>query len=111
MGLLGAAKGADVEISSAPTADELIMVSVDDHICEPADMFTRQVPARWADRAPRVVEAANGAQQWFYGDLKGRNLGLNAVAGKPREYFNIDASRYDQMRPGCYDVARPGGAT
>ena len=26
------------------------------------------------------------------------------MAGKPREYFNIDASRYDQMRPGCYDV-------
>ncbi len=26
------------------------------------------------------------------------------MAGKPREFFNIDASRYDQMRPGCYDV-------
>ena len=34
----------------------------------------------------------------------GRNLGLNAVAGKPPEFYNIDASRYDEMRPGCYDV-------
>jgi predicted TIM-barrel fold metal-dependent hydrolase len=40
----------------------------------------------------------------MYGDKKGRDLGLNAVAGKPREMFNIDASRYDEMRAGCYDV-------
>ena len=44
------------------------------------------------------------SQQWWYGDLKGRNLGLNAVAGKPPEFFNVDASRYDEMRPGCFDV-------
>ena len=86
------------------SAEDLILISVDDHICEPADMFTRQVPARWRDQAPRVVEEPNGSQQWYYGDVRGRNLGLNAVAGKPREYFNIDASRYDQMRPGCFDV-------
>jgi predicted TIM-barrel fold metal-dependent hydrolase len=86
------------------SADDMILISVDDHICEPADMFANQVPARWRDQAPRVVDEPSGSQQWYYGDLRGRNLGLNAVAGKPREYFNIDASRYDQMRPGCYDV-------
>jgi predicted TIM-barrel fold metal-dependent hydrolase len=29
---------------------------------------------------------------------------LNAVAGKLREMFNVDVLRYDEMRPGCYDV-------
>ena len=91
-------------VMSALPADDLILISVDDHICEPADMFDNHVPARWRDQAPRVVEEDDGVQQWYYGDVRGRNLGLNAVAGKPREYFNIDASRYDQMRPGCYDV-------
>src|ERR1700710_1485750 len=86
------------------SAEDLILISVDDHICEPADMFTRKAPAGWRDQAPRVVEEANGVQQWYYGNVRGRNLGLNAVAGKPPEYFNIDASRYDQMRPGCFDV-------
>ncbi len=85
-------------------ADDLILVSVDDHICEPADMFDRHVPARWREQAPRVVEEDNGAQQWYYGAVRGRNLGLNAVAGKPSEFFNIDASRYEEMRPGCFDV-------
>jgi predicted TIM-barrel fold metal-dependent hydrolase len=86
------------------TPEDLILVSVDDHICEPRDMFEGHVPERYKDQAPRVVEDENGREQWWYGDLPGRNLGLNAVAGKPREYFNIDASRYDEMRPGCYDV-------
>jgi predicted TIM-barrel fold metal-dependent hydrolase len=84
--------------------DELILVSVDDHICEPANMFDAHVPRRYRDRAPRVVEEANGSQQWYYGDIRGRNLGLNAVAGKPAEMFNVDPLRYEHMRPGCYDV-------
>ena len=85
-------------------ADELILVSVDDHICEPADMFDAHVPARYQADAPRVVEEADGSQQWYYGDIRGRNLGLNAVAGKAPEMFNVDPMRYEDMRAGCYDV-------
>jgi len=85
-------------------ADDLILISVDDHIAEPATMFDAHVPAKYRDLAPRVVTDERGIEQWWYGNVKGRNLGLNAVAGKPPEMYNIDASRYDQMRPGCYDV-------
>jgi predicted TIM-barrel fold metal-dependent hydrolase len=83
---------------------ELILISVDDHICEPRDMFDAHVPERYRDMAPRVVEDEAGRQEWWYGNIRGRNLGLNAVAGKPREMFNVNPSRYDEMRPGCYDV-------
>ena len=82
---------------------DLILISVDDHICEPAGMFDAHVPARWKEHAPRVVED-EGRHQWVYFDRPGRDLGLNAVAGKPREMYNIDACRYDEMRSGCYDV-------
>jgi predicted TIM-barrel fold metal-dependent hydrolase len=85
-------------------AEDMILISVDDHICEPADMFDAHVPARYRDRAPRVVTDERGFQQWWYGDLKGRNLGLNAVAGKPREMYNVNPSSYDEMRTGCFDV-------
>ena len=85
-------------------AGDLILISVDDHICEPADMFDAHVPAKYRDLAPRVVVDDEGRQQWMYGDRKGRDLGLNAVAGKPREMYNVDACTYDEMRPGCYDV-------
>jgi predicted TIM-barrel fold metal-dependent hydrolase len=85
-------------------ADDLILISIDDHICEPADMFDGHVPEKYRQYTPVVRDEPNGSQQWYYGDLKGRNLGLNAVAGKPAEMYNIDAARYDQMRPGCFDV-------
>ena len=84
--------------------DDLILISVDDHIAEPADMFEAHVPQRYKDRAPRVIIEPDGVQQWYYGQLRGRNMGLNAVAGKPREMYNIDASSYDEMRPGCFNV-------
>jgi predicted TIM-barrel fold metal-dependent hydrolase len=84
--------------------EDLILISVDDHICEPPGMFDAHVPARYRQDAPRVVEGDDGSHRWWYGKLPGRDLGLNAVAGKPREYYNVNASRYDEMRPGCYDV-------
>ena len=85
-------------------ADDMILISVDDHIAEPADMFEGHVPAKYRDLAPRVETDEHGFQQWWYGDKKGRNLGLNAVAGKPPEMFNVNPTSYGEMRPGCYDV-------
>ena len=84
--------------------NDLILISVDDHIAEPADMFDAHVPAKYKDAAPRVLVEPDGVQQWYYGSLRGRNMGLNAVAGKPPEMFNIDATSYDEMRPGCFNV-------
>ncbi len=88
----------------ATSKDDLILISVDDHIAEPADMFDGHVPDKYRERAPRVVDEPDGAQQWYYGDIRGRNLGLNAVAGKPPEMFNVNPNRYEDMRPGCFDV-------
>jgi predicted TIM-barrel fold metal-dependent hydrolase len=84
--------------------NDLILISVDDHIIEPADMFDQHLPARYKESAPRVLVGDDGTQQWYYGKLRGRNLGLNAVAGKAREMFNIDATSYEEMRPGCFNV-------
>src|SRR5438034_10269844 len=69
-------------------AEDLILASVDDHICEPAEMFDAHVPGRYRDRMPRVVDEPDGSQQWFHGDIPGRNLGLNAVAVTPHGMFN-----------------------
>ena len=87
-------------MTSRISPDELILVSVDDHICEPANMFDAHVPAKYREHTPRVVDETNGSQQWYYGNIRGRNLGLNAVAGKPPEMFNVDPLRYEHMRPG-----------
>ena len=40
--------------------DDLVLVSVDDHMVEPPDMFERHVPAKWKDRAPRLLTKKDG---------------------------------------------------
>ena len=43
-----------------------MIISVDDHIVEPPDTFAGRVPARWAERAPRVVQTESGFDTWLY---------------------------------------------
>lgn len=84
--------------------DDLILVSVDDHIFEPADMFDAHVPAAFKQYAPRVVQQPDGKREWRYGDYRDWTTGLNAAAGKPTEEYADEAPTYGQMRPGCFDV-------
>lgn len=83
---------------------DMIMVSVDDHVIEPADMFDRHVPAKYRDQAPRIVRTENGVDQWEWAGVRTGSLGLNAVASWPREEWGFDPVGFAEMRPGCYDV-------
>lgn len=84
--------------------EDMILVSVDDHIVEPEDMFEKHIPARYKDKAPRVAKGSNGAHHWQIEDARAPGLGLNAVAGRPREEFGMEPVAYDQVRAGCFDV-------
>ena len=84
--------------------DELILVSVDDHLVEPATMFDAHIPERYRDRAPRIVHTDIGDDVWVFDDEEVPYLGLNAVAGRPREEYGIEPMSYEEMRPGCWDV-------
>ncbi|WP_131747295.1 amidohydrolase family protein [Frankia sp. Cppng1_Ct_nod] len=82
------------------------LFSVDDHIVEPAHVWSDRVPARYRDVAPHVVEA-DGREFWVYEGERQATMGLNAVAGKPREQWGLEPLRFADMIPGCYDpVAR-----
>src|SRR5437763_1332598 len=57
---------------TAMRTDDLILVSIDDHVIEPRDMFERHVPAKYRDVAPRVVTDDAGVEQWvFQGEKAG----------------------------------------
>ena len=81
---------------------ELIIVSVDDHVVEPRDLFEGRLPAKYADRAPRVVENALGQEMWLFEGEEYPNFGLNAVAGRPQEEFGVEPTTYAAIREGCY---------
>jgi predicted TIM-barrel fold metal-dependent hydrolase len=84
--------------------DDMILVSVDDHVVEPPDMFARQLAPQYRDRAPRIVTSARGEDMWEYEGQLRPNVGLNAVAGRPPEEYGYEPTSYAQMRRGCYDV-------
>ncbi len=88
--------------SPRPILDPLI--SVDDHLIEPPDLFEGRVPDGLADRAPRVLEDEQGNQFWRFEGHDYPNIGLNAVAGRPRSEWSMEPARFEEMRPGCYDI-------
>ncbi|MGE0387466.1 MAG: amidohydrolase family protein [Gammaproteobacteria bacterium] len=83
--------------------DDMILVSVDDHLIEPRDLFEKHVPAAWRDRAPKVVTLPDGAERWVFEGRMMATVGSAAVSGRSREERCLEAANFSHMRAGCYD--------
>jgi predicted TIM-barrel fold metal-dependent hydrolase len=84
--------------------DDLILVSVDDHVVEPTDMFAGHIPAKYADQAPTVITKEDGTDAWVFEGQEATNVGLNAVAGRPPDEYGVEPTRFSEIRPGCFDI-------
>jgi predicted TIM-barrel fold metal-dependent hydrolase len=105
------------------------IISVDDHVIEPAGVWQDRLPAKYLEIGPRVVRtklaemtfvggkfdyraAADDedgvlCDWWYYEDLRWPQTRLSAAAGYPREEVTVSPITYDTMRPGCFEpVAR-----
>jgi predicted TIM-barrel fold metal-dependent hydrolase len=78
------------------------MISVDDHVLEPPNVWQDRVPARFKDAAPKIV-VKDGQEAWQYEGRIFPTSGLAAVAGKQKTDISPTALNYADMRPGCYD--------
>jgi len=83
--------------------NDLVLVSVDDHVVEPPDAFTRHFPERLRSRAPRI-ESIHGADIWTFEGKRYPSIGLNAVVGRPRDEYGMEPNAFAQLREGTYDV-------
>ena len=83
--------------------DDMIMISVDDHVVEPPTVFDHHLAAKYKDQAPKVVTKSTGADFWSFQGRELPNIGLNAVVGRLPEEYGMEPTAYSQMRPGCYD--------
>lgn len=82
----------------------MILISVDDHVVEPPDMFANHLPAKYRDEAPRLVHNPDGSDTWQFRDIVIPNVALNAVAGRPKEEYGLEPTGLDEIRKGCFDV-------
>ena len=84
-----------------PRERQHILISVDDHLIEPPDMFDGRLPQRWPTGRPKIVETDDGRQVWLYEDRFYPQIGLNAVIGRPKDEWSMEPARFDEMRRGC----------
>jgi predicted TIM-barrel fold metal-dependent hydrolase len=100
------------------------LVSVDDHVVEPAHLWERWLPAKFRERGPKVVRrgilgigmsgpaayveqfddsSPTKVDCWIYEDLVYTHKRMVAAVGYPRSEHTLTPITYDDMAPGCYD--------
>ena len=85
--------------------DDVQIISVDDHVIEHPNVWLDRVPSKYRDVAPRIERGADGNDYWVYEGEQAGNFALNAVAGKDPHEYGLDPRTYDDMLPGCHDIA------
>ena len=108
-----------------PAEDQLpLIISVDDHVLEPRDLWQQELPASVRDRGPKVsrekvrlefkgghygfernVEDGTWCDVWLFDDLAVPTGFLHAPAGVPRNQQRNVPATYEDFRAGTYDQA------
>lgn len=77
------------------------IISADNHILEPRDLFTSRFPAHLKDKAPRLMKGPDGGDGWsFNGVPPRRTYGLECMAGHDRANYKMSGLSYEDLRPG-----------
>jgi len=101
------------------------IISADDHVVEPANVWIDRLPAKYHDVCPRIVRAPTAektfyggkfsysmgdtvedgplADWWLYEDLQWPHTRLGACAGFEADEVQVVPITYDEMRPGCFE--------
>jgi predicted TIM-barrel fold metal-dependent hydrolase len=101
------------------------IISVDDHVVEPANLWQDRLPQKFKDAGPKVVMAPPGDVEfiggkltvgmgepgsgkdvawWMYEDLQRPLMRLDAAVGYDRDEVDLRLVSYDEMRPGAFSV-------
>ncbi|MGH7767257.1 MAG: amidohydrolase family protein [Candidatus Binatia bacterium] len=78
------------------------LISVDDHVQEPPDLWTSRLSkSKWGDRIPRLERAADGTEHWI---VDGQTVldGRAANAGALMADRNREPARWQEVPPAAY---------
>jgi len=88
----------------APEEHRYDVISVDDHVTEPPNVFEGRIEARFSGRAPRLVDDPSGGLVWAYEDGEMHDAGFGSVVGRPQSAWRHEPIRYEEIRKGCWDI-------
>ena len=80
------------------------IISVDDHLVEPPNLFEGRMPTAFRDRTPTVVQADDGSEAWSFDGALLANVGFNATAGRRPARAGHEPISFEDMRPSAWDV-------
>ncbi len=102
------------------------IISVDDHVVEPPNVWVDRLPSKYADVGPRIVRApvkeltfvggkfnpvmgetpedGPEADWWVYEDLRRPLVRVDSAVGVDRDDVTMRGVTYEEMRPGSYSV-------
>lgn len=84
--------------------EDMVLISVDDHISEPPGLFDKHLSGEALATAPKLLTDANGKDYWSYQGMNMPSVGLNAVVGRPLDEYGMEPTSFEQLRKGVYDV-------
>ncbi len=84
--------------------NDMVLISVDDHITEPPDMFEKHLSKEHLATAPQFGTDEKGKSFWTYQGMYMPSVGLNAVVGRPLEEYGMEPNSLEEMRKGVYNV-------
>ena len=85
--------------------NDMVIISVDDHISEPPHLFSNHLSGPALASAPQFKTKSNGTNYWDYQGLKMSSVALNGVIGRPKEEYGMEPTALSQLRKGCWDAA------
>jgi predicted TIM-barrel fold metal-dependent hydrolase len=119
------ASGVRPNVTDEQLARIPLIVDLDAHLVEPADLWTKRLPTKYQDVGPHIELLPMGQPKldggryieepgtegkpiawWRYEDYEYSVKRLIAAAGYPADEISLDGVTMDDMRPGCW---KPSG--
>ncbi|HEY3716453.1 MAG TPA: amidohydrolase family protein [Jatrophihabitantaceae bacterium] len=79
------------------------IISVDDHLLEPPDLFVSRLPQRLREAAPHVKYDAEGVPFWLLADERLPIIPANGASGRPMDEWTLAPQKYEEFRAGVSD--------
>jgi predicted TIM-barrel fold metal-dependent hydrolase len=95
----------DVTSAALPTGGDEYVVDADGHVCEPADLWEKNLPGHLADRGIRLRwNEATGYDECLVEDRMATDRGLVGLGNAGEPYDNFGQGRhYESLNPAGFD--------